>query len=322
VKRLRHPLSIALGVAISLVSLWLAARNIEWDHAANAIRAVNAYELTIAVIFLVSGIFMRAERWRIIISRPLGRNSVQWATAIGFFFNYVYPARAGDVIKIVSLKGSTQLGLTRLGVSAVMDRMIDMLVLLVGLTLLVSTVPSTGAGKTFFHIALAALVVLMFAALSPAGERFVALVERLLGDGRLTTGWRRLGHKAIEGFLTFRAEMADGSRRMRVVGVSSLVIAADYFSIFWLFQAFGWELPLLAPVVVWVVIGMGAALPSAPAGIGIHQLACVIALNIFGIGAADAFAFSIVLQLGSFFAILLVILCLSARQFIRKRPPT
>jgi hypothetical protein len=73
-------------------------------------------------------------------------------------------------------------------------------------------------------------------------------------------------------------------------------------------MAFGWHLPLLAPIVIWVFIAVGSALPSAPAGIGIHQLACVMALQIYGVSPSDAFALSLVLQAGSFAAILLAML--------------
>ena len=57
-----------------------------------------------------------------------------------------------------------------------------------------------------------------------------------------------------------------GTRRIAPLWLSlaGLVVAADYLSVFFLLRAFGWHLPLLAPVAVWAIVSLGAALPSAP----------------------------------------------------------
>lgn len=318
-KRLHHPVSIILGLIISLASLWLAVRNIDWSRAASTIRGVNLPLLAVAVLFVGTGVLLRAERWRIIIARPASRYAVYWATTIGVFFNYTYPARAGDVIKIASLKRSTGLSFWRLGVSGVVDRLADILILLCAAVVLSKLVPSANFGEAIFFIALGGLILLLIAAFSPGGEKLLQLIQRYLVRVRRETIWKTAFKNALEGLLTFRSEMLNGSRLLALGSVSVLVAMADYFSIYYFFKTLGWSLPFVAPVVVWVFIAVGAALPSAPAAIGIHQLACVIALKIFSVAPGDAFAFSVILQTGSYMAIILMMLGLLCYRAISRR---
>lgn len=302
---------------ISLISLWIAVRNVEWTQAANAIRRVEVHLLIVSVTIVVAGIFLRAERWRVIIAKPIARGAVYQAAALGFFFNYTYPARAGDVIKVIGLKRSTEQSIGRLGISAVLDRLIDVLVLLCAATILFAFIPSDSFGKGFYFLVLAGLVLVVVAAFSPIGEKCLRFVDRCVGHREVI--WRITVKKALAGFLTFRREMAQASRLIMLASVSGLVAVVDYFTISYFLQTFGWHLPALAPVVIWVFVSAGAALPSAPAGIGIHQLACVLALKIYDISPGDAFTFSIVLQLGSYLAIILSVLGCLGRQLILKQ---
>lgn len=306
-KRLHHPLTVAAGVAISVVALWIAVRGIDWTQTAAALRMVDVEQLALALAFLVAGIFLRAERWRILIPKRVPRDSTYRATAVGFFFNYVYPARAGDVIKVLSLHRATGQSLARTGASAVIDRLIDVTVLLSSTTVVFLLAPELVLGKTLFYAISGGLTAAVVLVLSPIGERLLrraCVYVESRPERPMTTTLRRFAER----FLNFRVELLAGHRQWSLMAAAALVVAADYLSVFFLLRAFGWHLPLLAPVAVWAIVSVGAALPSAPAGIGVNQLACILALGIFTIPAADAFAFSLALQVASFAAILLSLL--------------
>jgi len=307
VKRLHHPLTIAAGVAISVVALWIAVRGIDWTQTVDAMRKADIEQLALALAFLVAGIFLRAERWRVVIPKPVPRGSTYRATAAGFFFNYVYPARAGDVIKVLTLHRVTGQSLARIGASAVIDRLIDVTVLLMSTAAVFWLAPELVLGKSLFYAVSGSLTLGVILVFSPVGEKLLRRACVYL-DSRperpVTTTLRKLAER----FRNFRAELLAGHRQWALMAASALVAVADYLSVFFLLKTFGWHLPLLAPVAVWAIVSLGAALPSAPAGIGVNQLACILALGIFGIPAADAFAFSLTLQAASFVAILLALL--------------
>jgi len=315
VKPIKRIASILLGLLISVASLWLAVRNIKWLETAEAIRSLDLLLLISAIGFLIAGLFLRAERWSVIIARPVARMAVYQATMLGFFFNYVYPARAGDVIKIVGLQRSTGISIGWLGVSGVVDRLADILVLLFSAVLLMKALPSVNLGDNYFYIASAGLLLLVMVGFSPMGDKLLRGLNRWLVFGRRETRRRALLKRALDGLLFFRQNMVHGKRLAKLAGITALVALADYFSIYFLLFAFGWHLPYVAPVAIWVFISAGAALPSAPAGIGVHQLACVMGLKLFGVSSGDAVALSFLLQLGSFIAILLAMLGLLGLRF-------
>lgn len=316
-KRLHHPLTVAAGIAISIVALWFAVRGIDWSRTLDAVRNANVGRLAVALAIVVAGIFLRAERWRVVIPRAVPRGSAYRATAVGFFFNYVYPARAGDVLKVVSLHRDTGQSLARIGASAVIDRLLDVLVLLASMLAVFWLAPDLAVGRSLFYIGSGGLVAGATLLFSPPGERLLRRACAFL-DSRRGRPLAASMHRLMERFLGFRAEMLGSRRQWALVAASALVAAADYLSVFFLLTAFGWRLPPLAPVVVWAIVSLGAALPSAPAGIGVHQLACVLALGIFGIPAADAIGFSLTFQATAFVGIVVALLLASGAVVLKR----
>jgi uncharacterized protein (TIRG00374 family) len=307
VKRIHHPVTVAAGIAISVAALWLAIRGIEWSQTLDAMRNADAGQLALALLFVVAGIALRAERWRIVIPGRVPYRTTYRANALGFFFNYVYPARAGDALKVVSLHRATGQSLARLSASAVIDRLIDVLVLLAATTAVFWLAPELVLGRSLFYVGSAGLIVAVALVFSPPGDLLLRSCHAYL-DGRADRPIAATLRRFVERFRGFRGDMLAARRQWLLLTASALVALADYLAVLFLLRTFGWQLPLLAPVAVWAIVSLGAALPSAPAGIGVHQLACIVALGIFGIPAADAFAFSLTFQIASFAAILLALL--------------
>jgi uncharacterized protein (TIRG00374 family) len=224
---------------------------------------------------------------------------------LGFLFNYIYLARAGDVIKIIGLQRASGISMGWLGVSGVVDRLSDIIVLLCSAIILINVMPTAYFGSNHFYIASTALFLLLYAGISPIGEQILLEIQKRFFYGPNHPRWMRVVKKSLEGLLFFRQQMVHGMRLAKLTCAALLVALSDYISIYFLLVAFGWELPYFAPIVVWVFISFGSALPSAPGAIGIHQLACVLALENYGISAGDSFALSLTLQMGSFVAILI-----------------
>ena len=91
-------------------------------------------------------------------------------------------------------------------------------------------------------------------------------------------------------------------------------------------QAFHFDVPFNAALVVFIFIGFGTALPQPPGMVGTYQYACVWALGLFGVPQPQALAYGLVLnavQLSTLVAQGLVALPLagvSLRDLLRARP--
>jgi uncharacterized protein (TIRG00374 family) len=304
-RKIHRPMMVAAGFAFSVGALAVALRGVEWSGVRAALGRMDSARLLVVVGFVVAGLAMRAERWRLVAMQAFGRLAAHRATGLGFVFNYIYPARAGDVLKVLYLHRTAGTALGRLAISAIADRVVDVIVLLLGSAAVLLLRPHLELGKAPFYAVAGALMAGVAFAFSNPGRAMLEALDRWIVT-RLNHRIGRIVRNALKAFLEFRAEILNvQGLATHLVALSALVAICDYGAISFLGLAFGWELPALAPVVVWVAIAIGASLPSAPAGIGIHQLACLVSLTMFQVAAADAFAFSIVLQAATLAGILL-----------------
>ena len=125
----------------------------------------------------------------------------------------------------------------------------------------------------------------------------------------------------MNGLLLIRVDLFCSLQLIVLICLLLLIFIVDYCSIYFLLIAFGWNLPMITPIVTWVFVSFGMSLPSAPAGIGIHQLSCILALGFFAVPKSSAFAFSVILQVGAFTAIAVTLAVLYLLTFRKiKRP--
>jgi hypothetical protein len=114
--------------------------------------------------------------------------------------------------------------------------------------------------------------------------------------GRILARWS-IGPAA---FLNeFRAELVTilrGWRSVQLLASVILVWTADCLAIASALMAYHLHLPIEASLVVWVFLGAGTMLPSAPAYVGVYQIAIVWALSVYGISPSVGVALAVSLQ--------------------------
>ncbi len=132
------------GILISIICSWLFARKIEWAHLNEAFREANYIYIipTIMVIFLSH--YLRAVRWSTLIA-PIKKVSILnlfSATMIGFMANSVLPARVGEIIRPVIIARRENIKVTTSFATVVMERIFDVLSVIVFASLLLFFLPS------------------------------------------------------------------------------------------------------------------------------------------------------------------------------------
>jgi uncharacterized protein (TIRG00374 family) len=288
----------ALGCAVSLALLvWVFAR-LDWQAFWAALIQARPGWIAVAGLGVLTTIFIRSVRWRTLAALQGARlRDFFRAAAIGYLGNYIYPLRAGEVMRVLALKQLVpRAALGRAFATAAVDRAFDLVGVGVFLALVlhVHGVARLGVEVVRGATALVALGVVSIAAFvftlrqwRPAVE---ALARRLPGRGG---GWLRKGYKQA-------LEAASASSPVRLAAAFAISLAAsvvDYLIVWSVMRAFGWSLPALAAVTVGVFVQIGGALPSAPASVGVIQVACVLGLTLYGVAQAPAVAFSVLYQL-------------------------
>jgi uncharacterized protein (TIRG00374 family) len=288
----------ALGCALSLALLvWVFAR-LDWAVFWAALAEVRVGWIAVAGCATLVTIFFRSVRWRTLAALD-GARLLDFfrAAAIGYLGNYVYPLRAGEVMRVFALKQLVPgAALGRSFATAAVDRAFDLVGVGVFLALVlhVHGVASLGveavrAASALVALGAASIALFVFTARHwrPAIE---ALARRLPERG---ARWLRKGYKqALE------AATASSPVRLALAFVISLAASVvDYLIVWSVVRAFDWDLPALAAVTVGVFVQIGGALPSAPASVGVIQVACVLGLALYGVAQSPAVAFSVLYQL-------------------------
>jgi len=296
--------NIALSLAVSAGFLYLAFRNVGLAELGAALGRVHVAWLGLAVVvsFVLMG--FRAWRWQLelrpLTHVPFGRLWV--VTAVGYLAINVMPARLGEVVRpwLLSRRSSVSFSnvVGNLVVEKTMDSVVILFYILAGL-LTVENLPHwVRAGAVFpavFAVLLVALVVLLW-------WRGEAFVDRWV-LGRLPERFGSGLKRALGAIIAGMQVLPNPALLLAVFLVSLALWFLPILSSFIMFRAFDFALPFSAAVVVFIFIGFGTALPNVPGMIGPYQYACVLALDLFGVGKADALAYGLVLNAVQFLTI-------------------
>jgi glycosyltransferase 2 family protein len=287
-----------LGVGVSVVFAWLAVRGAKPGEVRDALTAMEPLWLLPAGLLLVAAFALRAVRWRSLFTPdsrpPLG--DVVRALYVGYLFNAVLPLRAGEVARVVALRRRGRASLAETTATIVVERLFDVLSLLLLLFVMLPWLPSLGfeAAATALAATLVGVLAVSIAAVVLYGERLAAAAIRLFA--RLP----RLSEERLSGPAEHVLRGLAGLRtaRMGLVAfgwttLSWLVVGLG----FWLLQlAFGIELSPLAGLLVVIAIGLAMILPNTPGALGVFEGATVLALAAYGVDESAALSYALVLH--------------------------
>jgi len=308
----RKMLSVIVGIVISVVLMWLLFREINFGDLMAALRGANYFWIIPNVLLIVLTMYLRAYRWTFMI-RPVKEvpfRKLLAATCIGFMANNVLPLRLGEFVRAYSLayqdrEVSKSASLATIFVERMVFDLVALLVIF-GAVIGVTTIHIPEEMKAGIYLAIGAaltgLTLVLFLALRPdqAGhyltrylfflpDRFKNIIREIIV--RFSTG------------LEFMTRLQTASW----VGVQTLVIwlvmgVSNYF----VFLAFGFDLPLEASYFLLVVVSIAILVPSSPGFVGVYHAGTVFTLTQYGIGRADALSFALVLHAAQYIPITLM----------------
>jgi glycosyltransferase 2 family protein len=287
-----------VGIAVSFIFAYLAVRDIDAAALGDGLRRTNVWTLVPAGLVLAVAVLLRAVRWRILLSpayRPSTR-VVTGALLIGYFFNTILPARAGEPARVLVLK--QRAGTPRFEAAGTVgaERVLDVLVLLALFFASAPFVPRTDWLGRALALGAAGFVMLFVLVIAFAvyGQRPARLLLRPLtllpriSRERTETGAANL----VGGFSLFR--------RPRIAVQATLLTAVSWLLIafsFWLVMlGFDLGVGFEAGVLAVVATNLAMILPSGPAAVGVFEAATIVALAPFGVDRTVALSFGIVVH--------------------------
>ena len=287
---------LALGLLISLLFLYLAMRNIRWGELWQSFRVADYLYLIPALLVLVLINWVRAYRWRLLMypdmHLPLSR--VFWFVNIGYLFNNILPAKAGEVIRGYLVGREISGGLGQALSTLLIERLLDVLTLVVLLVVLIPFVElpawAMRGGLLFGGAAIAGTLVLLV--LSRYGDKGVEWALRLMrrialvGHPKVESALRNL----IGGFgVLWKGHLLPGI----VVGSGLIWLGYAIFN-YILMAVFNMTyLPFSAAALVLCATGFSMVVPSSPGAMGVFEWAVVLALAVYGVSESPAFGYAL-----------------------------
>jgi uncharacterized membrane protein YbhN (UPF0104 family) len=256
---------------------------------------------SVTLLFVAQGV--RALRWQYLFAaatRPPYRPILD-ATLIGQCFNNVLPARAGEAARVIALNRSAGASRAEALATVVVERVFDVLSLLVLLFVLAPWLPHVTwlRAAAILAVALVAGTAAVAAALVRYGERPLLVVLRPLA---------RLPFLSLERTELAAASVVRGAASLRdwrlavvallLTTVSWLVLAASSWV---LLLGFGLPHSPLAGALVTIATGLSLVIPSSPGAVGVFETAALVALKVFGVPKSGALSYAIVLHAVNFF---------------------
>jgi uncharacterized protein (TIRG00374 family) len=303
-RRLRYIATIAVTIAFSYIAL----RNFEFGAAWSALRASDFWWLLPALAAFSLGNLARALRWRTLFlhgRRPPAGTTLN-AMMVGYFYNNILPARAGEAARVLVLTQRSPSQPVEITGTVVLERLYDTVSLLLIFIVAEPWLPHVSWFKTaaIVTICITVSVALAAAVLAIYGDRPLRVLTRPLGRFSPFSG-ERLEHtleQIVHGLSGLRDWRVAIEAFLWTTVAWLLSIACAYF----VALAINLHVSPMSSVLVLVAIGLSMILPSAPAAVGVFEGATLIALQAYDVPHAKALSYALVLHLVNFVPFLLV----------------
>ena len=290
-----------IGFLISIILLVIVFSQLDWQTFLLSLRSIQPFWIIAGSVMFIIGVALRSLRWNVIAGHPVKEYRYFWKSMnLGYFANMIYPARAGEFMRMIAIHRYVGMPQGKAISSVIIDRIADISVIGVFIVLLLFQQAagfSWGMGFFFLLLAFFLLSVLLILFIF-YGDRFQEKIFFLVKKfpewiAKQVEIWYS---QAFEGAQTLRSKYCV----FVIVTLSFFAFLFDSLGLYSLMLAFGWVLPFTSAFYLAIFLQAGSVLPSAPGYIGIYQIACVLALRIFGVDDSAAIAYSIVLQIVSF----------------------
>jgi glycosyltransferase 2 family protein len=297
----------AVSAILAVVLLYYSLRGVEWARVWTTIAHARWQYLVASGLTTCCAFFLRSYRWRILLNTDAHFDvpTVFVATMAGYLGNAFLPARAGELVRSYIISKSSSLSKTYVLTTALSERMVDAIVLVLASSVVLLGVNPKPAwlGDMSRTTAVAAGAGLLAIAIVPhTGDLVEKLLRRLPMPAGLRARLLELAAQILLGLRTFHS-------LKRLAGFAfwtAVVWSIDSVTVILGAHALGIELPFRVALLLLTAMGLGSALPSTPGYVGIYQFVTVSILVPFGVPHDDALAYSFVSQAMGYVVVLVL----------------
>jgi uncharacterized membrane protein YbhN (UPF0104 family) len=281
--KMNRTLKIAIRIlVIGLIAagLWWFVREMDFAEFGKQMRSAKLWPLLVAAGLNFVCLWGKAVCWRIMLAprHKVGVWRLFRYTIATFAASAIAPARAGEVLRVWTLKRRDGVPVADTAAVAVAEKLLDgisMLILVAPVPFLLHGLPWKVAGAI---VGCAAIAIALFVGLYIAVGR--------VDEGTSSRTWMR---RFLAGMHVLRSPK-------RLLGSLVLLIfvwSADLGEVMAVFYALDMDLPIAAGLLVLFSLNVAIAIPSTPAQVGALELGAIAALQLLHVGGEKAGAFAL-----------------------------
>jgi uncharacterized protein (TIRG00374 family) len=285
-------------LVVSLLALALAFRGANLGEMLSALRKANYFALVLGIGLIWLGLYCRALSWRVI----LGGKAPYWrvfdAMNEGYLLNNLLPFRLGEFGRAYLISRRNDLTAMQALSSVVVERVVD---LVMAVLLLLTFLPFV-AGLGWARWAALSSIALGVAAVSGlvVVARNRAWIMRRANATLRQPRWKWLNpepwEERLDAFLGGLAVLQDPRKAVQAATWSFLAWATAGLAAWAILRAFLPSATVTMGFVTLTVVGLLAAVPSAPGSAGVFEFAVVQILAVFSVEHNLALSFALVLH--------------------------
>lgn len=293
-----------LGLIVTVICLYFVMRGLDYAQLWSIVKGINLWLLLLTVVIYIGGYYIRAERWHHLLKhiKPFKAMELFPYLVMGFMFNNVLPARAGEFIR--AYMTGTKKGVSRSSTFAtvVIERVFDGLVMIgffiVGYTAFhfiakQAEIPPVNIFGMPLGIKDAVLGFAVIGSLVFLGififmfflmykkEATVNLIHRLMSV--FPAGIRDKAGKFIDTFINGLGVLANLKDMLTVFGLSAAAWTVEVFTYWLMGKAMNLEINILLVCLIMAVANFAIMAPSTSGGVGPFEF--------FGVGIMLLFAY-------------------------------
>ena len=284
------------GLAISVVFGWLAIRDVSWHAVGTSFEAIRPGWLAAALVLLGAAVWIRAQRWRLLFPRAgrPPRAAVFWSLGIGYLFNNILPARAGEAARVVALRRESGVPALRGAATVAVERLFDVASLAL---LMVAAWPLLGSGAVTRVTGWTSVAVLAASVAFAAGCRSARLRARFAaGVGRLPFLRGPRAHSTAEELGQGMVALGDARMALQAAALSLASWAVLWASYYTVLRALAIGSPVRAAMLALVVTNLVQVIPASAASLGVFEAAGRAAIAAYGASPAAAVSAAVALH--------------------------
>ena len=290
---------IAIGLAVSGVSLYIAVRNLRPMDVWLAFRQADYLWIVPAIMLYLFALVARTARWQALLSseRHIPLRALLPTMAMGRGANNIYPLRTGEIVRVLLLRQRNGVPAAAGLASILVERIFDGLtmILLLILAAFIGGIPDylryvAWGALVVFGTALAMVYAIVLWS-TPMLRLAEWLIERFIPQ-RLRSRVCEITERFIGGFSSIRSVVT-----LTVVLLFSIAVwTAETISYRLLMNAFGFGVDLHQLLLMSSAANLGTALPSGPANVGTFDAPAIEVLTRVGVEKDLAFSYQVLLH--------------------------